>query len=157
MGLFKGAGKTIKNLAKLNPIAYALRNVPRDLGRAVTQDPLKAALIIGAGALTGGAAVAAGLTAASVGTAAGIGAATGAGLAAKSQHDVHKVEMTEQRASEKEKAAEAEYNQKVAQANERAYQQNRAALLSSRRQYKRTGGVSSTQAGKSTDETDLLG
>ena len=151
MGLFKGVGKALKGVVK------GVSNLPRDLGRMVSNDPLKAALIIGAGALTGGAAAAAGLTSATVGTAAGIGAGVGAGIGAKSQHDVHKVEMTEQRASEKEKAAEAEYNQKVAQANERAYQQNRAALLSSRHQYKRTGGVSSTKAGKSTDETDLLG
>ena len=153
MGLFKGVKKILKGAGTL---AYSLRNLPRDLGRMVKNDPLKAALIIGAGALTGGAAAAAGLTTVSVGTAAGIGAGVGAGLGTKSEHDTHKAMMTEQRAKEQEKAQQVDYNQKVEAANERAYQKNRAALLSARRQYKRGSGVAATKAGTEagTDETE---
>lgn len=154
MGLFKGVKKILKGAGIL---AYSLRNVPRDLGRAIKNDPLKFAMIVGAAALTGGAAAAAGITSASVGTAAEIGAGVGAGIGAKSEHDTHKAVMTEQRAKEQEKAQEINYNQQVEAANERAYQKNRAALLSTRRQYKRGSGIAATKAGTEagTDETEF--
>ena len=156
MGLFKGVGKAVKGIVK------GVSNLPRDLGRMVKNDPLKAALIIGAGALTGGAVAAAGWTTGTIGTltagqsAALVGGGIGASLGAKSEHDTHKAMMTEQRAKEQEKAQQVDYNQKVEAANERAYQKNRAALFSTRRQYRRGGGVSAIKAGTEagTDETE---
>lgn len=182
MGLLKGGilgGKTLKKILKVAaPIAYAFRNVPRDLGRMAKGDPLKFAMLVGAAALTGGAAAGlAGGTAAAGAGAAGGAAASGAttastmaalktaalaaGTAATYRSGVQE-ERALNEAAKKEKESKigeavetAEYNKKVAAANERAYQRNRAALLSARKQYTGTSSTSGVRLGKTSDETDL--
>lgn len=153
MGLFKGITKTLKKVWSINPVAKALRNVPRDLGRMIKEDPLKFAIIVGASALTGGAAAGA----AGVSTATGVaaGGAVGAGLSAQSGKAMHEAKVGEERAKEQETAKEAAYNQQVAAANERAYQANRASLLSARREYGKKIGTAYVRAGaRTSDETE---
>lgn len=193
MGLFKGITKTLKKVLLVNPVAKALRNVPRDLGRMAKDDPLKFAIIVGASALTGGAAagLAGGTAAAGAGAAggaaasgaAGAGAATAAGAGAgaatastmaalktaalaagtaatyrsgvQEERALHAAEKQEKASKVGEAIETAEYNKKVSQANERAYQRNRAALLSARKQYTGTSSTSGVRLGKTSDETDL--
>lgn len=153
MGLFKGITKTLKKVLLVNPVAKALRNVPRDLGRMAKDDPLKFAIIVGASALTGGAAAGAAGVSTATGMAAGAG--VGAGLSAQSGKAMHEAKVGEERAKELENIKEAEYNQQVATANERAYQQNRASLLSARREYGKKIGTAYVRAGaRTSDETE---
>ena len=141
MGLFKGLKKALKVVA---PIAYATRNLPRDIGRGLKNagnDPLKAITAAGL-AVFGGP----------------IGMAAAAGIMAQSGKEAHAGQVAlkqEKQAKIGEAIKEAEYNQQVAAANERAYQQNRASLLSARREYGKKIGTAYVRAGaRTSDETE---
>lgn len=131
----------------------------------------------GAGAAGGAAASGAATGAAGAGAAtaagAGAGAATASTMAAlktaalaagtaatyrsgvQEERALHAAEKQEKASKVGEAIETAEYNKKVSQANERAYQRNRAALLSARKQYTGTSNTSGVRLGKTSDETDL--
>lgn len=141
MGLFSGSffKKALKFVA---PIAYATRNMPRDIGRGLKSgDPLKTVAAAGL-AIFGGP----------------IGMAAAAGIMAQSGKEAHAGQVAlkqEKQAKTGEAIKEAEYNQQVAAANERAYQANRASLLSARREYGKKIGTAYVRAGaRTSDETE---
>lgn len=136
----------------------------------------------GTGAATVGGASAAGTGAAAAGSTAASTAAAGSTAAASTAASTAAIAKTaalaagtyatydsgvkqmrmEETAAKQEKAsktgeaiAEADYQKKVSEANERAYQANRASLLSARRQYTRNvGGATAGRVGGATNETE---
>ena len=116
----------------------------------------------GGAAASGAATGAAGAGAATASTMAALKtAALAAGTAAtyrsgvQEERALHAAEKQEKASKVGEAIETAEYNKKVSQANERAYQRNRAALLSARKQYTGTSSTSGVRLGKTSDETDL--
>ena len=138
MGLFKGLKKALKVVFPVQHIAHTL---VKDTKNAVESGDW------------GKLAMAAGMTALGpVGVIAG----------AATLHQAGKEAVAGQVAQKQEKQAkigeaikEAEYNQQVAAANERAYQANRASLLSARREYGKKIGTAYVRAGaRTSDETE---
>ena len=138
MGLFKGLKKALKVVFPVQHIAHTL---VKDTKNAVeTGDWGKLAMAAGMTALG------------PVGVIAG----------AATLHQAGKEAVAGQVAQKQEKQAkigeaikEEEYNKQVAAANERAYQQNRASLLTARREYGKKIGTAYVRAGaRTSDETE---
>lgn len=138
MGLFKGLKKALKVVF---PVQYIANTLVKDTKNAVESGDW------------GKLAMAAGMTALGpVGVIAG----------AATLHQAGKEAVAGQVAQKQEKQAkigeaikESEYNQQVAAANVRAYQANRASLLSARREYGKKIGTAYVRAGaKTSDETE---
>lgn len=138
MGLFKGLKKALKVVF---PVQHIANTLVKDTKNAVESGDW------------GKLAMAAGMTALGpVGVIAG----------AATLHQAGKEAVAGQVAQKQEKQAkigeaikEGEYNQQVAEANERAYQQNRASLLSARREYGKKIGTAYVRAGaRTSDETE---
>lgn len=106
--------------------------------KAAAKDPLKAAMYVGASAVTGNPAVAV------------------AGL--ESMRQENKANIKLEKDKKIEKAQEAQYNQQVANAQEKAYQEKRQQLLSLRRQYtKRTTPIVSMGGAGGTSDDESSG
>jgi len=139
MGLFKGLKKALKVVFPVHALGI---NLVRDTGRAIKSgDWGKLAMAAGAAALGGPL---------------GIAAAGMMVHQTAQEANAGRLAMKQEKATKVGEAIkEEEYNQKVAAANERAYQQNRASLLTARREYGKKIGVSSVRAGaRTSDETE---
>lgn len=169
--------RDLGRMAKGDPLKFALLVGAAALTGGAAAGLAGGTAAAGAGAAGGAAASGAATGAAGAGAAtaagAGAGAATAsttaalktaalaAGTAAtyrsgvQEERALHAAEKQEKASKVGEAIETAEYNKKVSQANERAYQRNRAALLSARKQYTGTSSTSGVRLGKTSDETDL--